>query len=59
MKVKLKLSLPKEQAASAIAQGFSFSDEYEVEYEKVIDGILCYKLVGGYICLSSCFEEVK
>lgn len=59
MKVQLKSSLTKEQVASAITQGFSLSGKYEVEYEKVIDGILCYKLVGGYIYLASYFEEVK
>lgn len=59
MKVQLKSSLTKEQCASAIINGFRFSDVYEVEYEKVIDGVLCYKLVGGYIYLADYFEEVK
>ena len=49
MKVRLKSTLTKEQCASAIHHGFSMSHAYEVEYEKVVDGVLCYKLVGDYI----------
>lgn len=59
MRVRLKASLTKEQCASAISNGFSFSGIYEVEYEKTIDGVLCYKLIGGYIYLADYFEEVK
>lgn len=59
MIVQLRPSLTKEQCASAISNGFSFKAKYEVEYEKIIDGILCYKLVGGYIYLADYFEEVK
>lgn len=58
MKVRLKSTLTKEQCASAIQHGFSMSHDYEVEYEKVVDGVLCYKLVGGYIYLADYFEEI-
>lgn len=57
MKVRLKSTLTKEQCASAIQNGFFMSRVYEVEYEKVIDGHLCYKLVGGYIYLADYFEQ--
>jgi len=57
MKVRLKSTLAKEQCASAIQHGFSMSHAYEVEYEKVVDRVLCYKLVGGYIYLTDYFEE--
>lgn len=58
MKVRLKTTLSKNQSAAAINAGFSFSSIYFVEYKKILDGILCYKLVGGYIYLADYFEEV-
>ena len=58
MKVMLKTSLSKDQRGAAICAGFSFSHIYFVEYEKFLDGVLCYKLVGGYIYLADYFEEL-
>lgn len=59
MKVRLKSTLTQHQCASAIQHGFSMSDVYEVEYEKTVDDLLCYKLVGGYIYLADYFEEIE
>lgn len=59
MNVQLKTTLTSHQCASAISAGLSLRSVYEVEYEKVMDGHLCYKLVGGYIYLADYFEEVE
>jgi hypothetical protein len=59
MNVRLKTTLTANQCASAIIAGLSLNSVYKVEYEKVIDGHLCYKLVGGYIYLAYYFEEFK